>query len=114
VKVNPDRSLRTAAKADGGRWRFTDDFRLADEEMFAVVSLPPAADRNRFRLTVVRKGSQEVLAERDLTWSRQRREEALAFSPKDLAARGGGAGAYLVRFHAAGAVVVTRKFEIAP
>jgi hypothetical protein len=113
VKVHPGEALRVASRRDGRKWRFSDDFKPDDEEMHVVVSLPPAADRNEFRLTIVRKGSREVLAETHFTWSAGQDCQSYRFSPKDLAKRGG-AGDYRVRLHTAGALILRRKFEIEP
>lgn len=112
VKVRPGKALRLARRRDGPEWQFTNDFRSDREQMFAVLSLPPAADRNAFRLTVVRKGSSRVLAERELVWSAGRAELALPFSPRQVAEAGGGPGHYRLRFHGKDKVVFSRKFEI--
>jgi len=111
VKVHPGEALRVASRREGRKWRFTDDFKPDDDEMHVVVALPPAADRNEFRLTIVRKGSREVLAETQFTWSARQDCQSFRFSPKDLAERGG-RGDYQARLHTAGALILTRKFEI--
>ena len=113
VKLDAGKALRTAGGRDGDRWRFTDDFRPGQDKMFVLLALPRAADRNAFRLTIVRKGSTEVLAERELVWSAGDAERAYRFSPKAIAGRGG-QGDYRVRLHARDQVVMTRSFEIEP
>ena len=114
VKVDPGKALRLARERAGGKWHFTDDFRAADSVMHVLVSLPPVADRNSFRLTVVRKGSDDLLAEEEFTWSRQRRRREFRFSPSQIAERGGGPGHYRLRLHVEGQVALRRGFEIEP
>jgi len=112
VKVNPGKDFRTAAGRTDGQWEFTEDFHSSDETMYVVLRLPPAADRNAFRLTITPKGREEnVLAAHDFTWSRDGPSRGFAFSPQKIAA-GMGPGKYSANFYAGGERVMSRKFEI--
>ena len=111
VKVNPARDLRTGRLAKDDKLKFTDDFRADEEEMRVVLRLPPQADRNRFRVSIARKGRPEELAEESFAWSRKDESRPFVFSPRKLAGAAG-AGQYEVRFYSGSKLVMTRKFHL--
>jgi len=117
IKVNPDKDFLVAnGLAYDGKWPKTDTFRPGDEEMYVVLRLPPACDRNRFRITVIRKGTQRDLAKVDFMWQRNfpGGEKSFLFSPRKIAAAGGGPGEYQVKFYASDKPSMIREFKIVP
>jgi hypothetical protein len=87
--------------------------------MLVVVSLPPSADRNRFRITIVRKDARQDLASTEFVWSNSQvtgtgksAARSFEFSPRDIAAKGGGAGDYVVKFYSGPEPVMLREFKI--
>jgi len=112
IRVKASEALRTASDGAAGQWTWRGKLSATDERMFVVVALPPVCDRNAFRLTVRRKVKDApVLAEREFTWSRGAPTQSFPLSPRELA-EAGGRGDYVVEFHAAGQVVMQRKFKI--
>lgn len=114
VKIKPREDFRTASGFHNGRWKYTDKFSLDDETMFIVMRLPPAADRNPFKLTIARKDTGDILEEVDFVWDRSEPVRPLEFSPRDLAARGGGPGEYVAIFYSQAKQVMKKKFRIEP
>ena len=111
VKLHKRKDLRTARRLESNELKFTGDFRADEEQMLVVLHLPAAAARNRFRLTVRRKGRHDVLAEEQFTWSAEDTRRVFVFSPRALVAAGG-TGDFEVRFHSGERTVLKRKFEI--
>ena len=112
IKVNPGKALRTATELYDNKWTYKDDFKVTDEKMFVVVSLPPSCDRNRFRLVIVRKGDRQELAAKDITWTKKYKGFGYEFNPKAIAANGGGPGEYEVKFYSGPSPIMRRKFRI--
>lgn len=112
IKVDPRKALRTAREYYDGTWDFTDTFSRQAEKMYVVVALPSVADRNVFRVVIVRKDQREELAAVELTWSRRWRTRGLKFRPAEIAA--GGPGRFTVKFYAGADPVLTRGFTIRP
>ncbi len=92
VTINPAKALRTGQRALRQQWTFTDTFKAADKKMYVVVELPPACDRNPFKLTVVRKDQRQDLAVQEIRWSKEHKSFGYLFDPSQIAAKGGGAG----------------------
>ena len=113
VRLSAGKTLRTARYADDEKLKYTDDFRSDDERMVVVLRLPAEAARNPFRLTIARKGRDEVLAERDFVWSAEDQQHGFTFSPRDLA-QAGGVGDYDVHLYAGDRLVLKQDFEIDP
>ncbi|MHC4983582.1 MAG: CsgG/HfaB family protein [Planctomycetota bacterium] len=111
VKLSPARDLRTARVAEGGRLTFTDSFGADEQEMIVVLRLPAAADQNRFRISIVRKGADEELAAESFIWSRKDDVRRFVFSPRKLA-ESAGPGEYEVRFHSGPDVVMKHPFKL--
>ena len=114
IKVDPKKVLQTATRFYDGEWKTTDKFRTTDEKGIIVLSLPPEADRNVFKLTVVRKGTEEDLITQKVTWTSKWSAygHGWAFSPKDTAEKGGGPGTYTVKFYSGPKPVIRRDFTI--
>jgi len=114
IEVKEKEALRLSTGLFEGKWEEADQFSIHDNQMFVVVSLPPAADRNRFRIGIVPKGGREVIASQDIVWSRNfpQRGQGFPFSPKDLLAKAGGAGEFTVKLYSGEEPVLTRDFKI--
>lgn len=110
IRVDPSRVLRTARRR-GEDYEQTDDFTPADESFHAIIRLPEEAARNSFRLTVVRAGRSEVLAERTFRWEPGQREQRVRFDLAEITERGG-LGRYQLRFHSDAVVVLDRSFKV--
>ena len=112
VKISADNALRIASDLYDNRWAFTKEFRTTDTKMYVVVELPPACDRNDFKLTVVRKDQREDLASQAIRWSKQHKSFGYVFNPAEIAAKGGGAGEYEVKFYSGPEPVLRRPFRL--
>ncbi len=112
IKVNPGKALRTASELYDNKWTYKDQFEKADEKMYVVVSLPRSCDRNRFKITVVRKHQREDLAAQDVVWDKEYNGYGYVFSPKEIAANGGGPGPYEVKFYSGPEPIMRRDFWI--
>ena len=112
IKINPGKALRTAADLYDNQWTYTKKFKPTDDKMFVVVALPPACDRNPFRLVIVRKDQREELASLKFVWSRNRASFGYRFSPRRLAAAG--TGEYEVKFYSGPEPIMRRAFKIEP
>jgi len=112
IKVDPSKALRTAGELYDNKWTFTKDFSVDDEKMYVVVELPAVADRNNFRLTIVRKDQREDLAEKQITWTRKNKSYGYRFDPGAIAAAGGGPGTYTVKFYSGPEPVMTTDFHL--
>lgn len=111
VKIK-SKAIQTAKGLYDNKWEFSKKFSTTDEKMFVVVELPSSCDRNRFRITVVRKDERVDLAEKTFAWTTQYRTFGYDFSPKDIAAKGGGPGEYVVKFYSGPEPVLEQKFKI--
>ncbi len=113
IEVKEKDALLVASERVDGKWQETSEFSSGETSMFVVVNLPPAADRNRFRIVIVPKDSREVVARMDITWSRNfpERGEGFQFSPSEIAAKAG-AGDYTVKLYAGEEPVLMRDFQI--
>jgi hypothetical protein len=113
IKVSPD-DFRTAQDLYEGEWDFSDEFAADDDEAYVVLKLPACCDRNRFRLTIVRKDQREYLHEREFTWDAQYGRYGYRFSPQSVAAAGGGPGTYVAKFYSGQKPVLEHDFRIVP
>jgi hypothetical protein len=114
VRVGRD-AFRTAHRLDGTKWKGGKKFSLTDKQLLVVVKLPPECDRNHFRIVIWRKDTGAELAAAELTWQRQWSGEvgtAFAFTPADIAAKGGGPGKYAAGLYCAHEPVLTTDFQI--
>lgn len=113
ISVDPTKAFRTASDYYDGKYTFTSTFKASDAKMLSVVSLPACCDRNRFRITVVRKDSREDLVQVPIVWSRDWGDtHAFELSPKDIAAKGGGAGDYDVKFYSGEEPIFVNRITI--
>lgn len=112
IKVDTGKALRTASELYDNKWTYKDTFDASNDKMYVVVSLPASCDRNRFRLTIVRKDQREDLAAQDFQWDKKHRGFGYVFNPKEIAAKGGGAGEYEVKFYSGPEPILRRKFKI--
>jgi hypothetical protein len=106
-------ALRTARRRGDGTLKYTDGLRADEAQLHVVVALPPEAAGHSFRLAVVRKGSEEVLAEEHLLWPAGRARRTVTFSPRALA-DAAGAGTFHVKLYSGPHLVLQRDVEIGP
>ncbi len=88
IKLRGD-VLRTAAGRYDQKWDWQKKFTSEQKEFFVVVRLPPEADRNHFRIALVRKGQREDLAEQAFVWDKQHERFGYGFETAALVERGG-------------------------
>ena len=117
ITVNPDKDFRLASEIYDNKWTYKDSFAASDDRMFVVLRLPVNCDRNRFRVTIIREGERHDLAEQDIVWSKDFGDEkspgrGFEFSPRQIAAKGGGPGKYVVKFYSGPEPVMLRNFTI--
>ena len=110
VKIDPGRTLRVVRRDQWGDWKDTRRFRMDQNELHVLVSLPAEADRNEFRLMIARKDGEAPAVEEMFTWSRQQRERAFTYKPSELA--GDAPGKFEVRLYVRGAEPIKRTFRI--
>jgi len=112
IEVDKSKALRTAKELYDGEWVWQKNFKVDDQKMYVVVSLPATADRNLFKIKIIRKGTRKDLAVRDVKWNKKYKGFGYDFSPKQLAAGGGGAGTYTAKFYSGQKPVLTCDFQL--
>jgi hypothetical protein len=112
VTIDPGKTLRLASELYDNKWTFTDTFSATDTKMYVVISLPPACDRNPFKITIIRAGERTDLAMQEIRWSKEYGAYGYLFNPSDIAAKGGGPGQYEVKFYSGPEPVLRRSFRI--
>jgi hypothetical protein len=111
LRLDVDKTLRTARRTEGGELKFTDDFRAAEKEMVVALRLPAPARRNPFRLAIAKRSVDQPLVEREFVWSAKDAEREFVFSPSKLA-EAAGPGHFEARLHSGPQLVLKRGFEI--
>jgi len=112
IKLKTDKALRTASELYDNKWTWKDAFKATEEDMYVVVGLPWEADRNKFKIVIVRKGTRKPLATRDLTWTKKHSAYGYLFDPRLIARTGGGPGTYTIKFYSGPEPILTRDFRI--
>lgn len=112
IKVDPGKDLRTASELYDNKWEYADRFLTGDDKMYVVVQLPADADRNNFRITIVRKDERTDLAAQDIVWSSKYKTFGYLFNPSEIAKKGDGAGTYTIKFYSGPEPAMTRDFQI--
>jgi len=112
IKVDPKKALRTASELFENKWTYADSFPATAQQMYVVLELPASCDRNKFALKIVRKDQREYLAEQEIVWDGKYGSYGYLFNPAQIAAKGGGAGTYTVKFFSGPEPVITRDFQI--
>ncbi len=110
VKLKGD-VLRTAADFYDARWQWQDRFLPMDEQIIVAVKLPPEADRNNFRITIVPKESRGILAEQSFVWSKAHDRRGFPFAVKDIFEKAG-LGEYKAKLYSGPEPIATRSFQI--
>ena len=103
--------LKTASGLYDQEWEWQKEFLPDAEKLYLVVKLPPEADRNNFRLTIVPQESREVLAEEAFTWSKQHGRHGYAFAIKPIFDRGG-IGEYRAKLYSGPEPIAHYDFKI--
>ncbi len=112
IEVKPSEALRTATELYDNEWTWSDTFSRESDQMYVVLKLPACCDRNRFRLTIVRKDQRRDLAEKEIVWDAQYEGFGYTFNPSEIAAAGGGPGQYQVKFYSGPEPVMRHDFRI--
>jgi hypothetical protein len=110
IKVPKD-ALKIACDFYDQEWDWQDEFTPEMETVHVVVRLPPEADRNGFRITIVPKEGREILAETGFTWSKEHERESYKFPVKDLLERNG-YGDYQAKLYSGPTPIAWRNFRI--
>jgi len=76
-----------------------------------VVSLPPEADRNQFKVTIVPDEGREVMAEQAFTWTKQYGRFGYQFAVQPILEKGG-LGKYRAKLFAGPEPIAHYSFEI--
>ncbi|MGC9453910.1 MAG: CsgG/HfaB family protein [Phycisphaerae bacterium] len=113
IEVGPD-DFRTAQELYENKWDYADKFTADDDQAYLVLALPACCDRNRFRLTIVRKDQREYLYEHEFAWDAKYGRFGYGFSPREIAAAGGGPGRYVAKFYSGPEPVLEHTFTIEP
>jgi len=103
--------LKTASGLYDQEWEWQKKFLPDDDKLYLVVKLPPEADRNNFRLTIVPKNGREVLAEEAFTWSKQHERFGYAFAVQPIFERGG-LGEYRAKLYSGPEPIARYDFRI--
>jgi ribosome-associated translation inhibitor RaiA len=113
ISISGSKTIRLASgdKYDN-EYPWADEFAIDCERMLVVVMLPPECDRNQFCFTIVRKDQRENLVEETFVWNRANQDRAFQLSPAQIAAAGGGAGEYELKFYSGPEPVIRKKFKI--
>lgn len=116
VEVSGDAFRTASGPAYDGQWPYTKKFKTTDTRVYVVLKLPDSCNHNRFRVTIVRDGSQQDLALKNITWERGHGHlgVGLEFDIAALLSAGGGPGKYVAKFYAGAEPVLQAKFEIKP
>ena len=111
-----------------GEWEEEDEFTTSDKDAFVVLKLPPQCDRNRFKVKIAREDVRKDLLVQEVRWLRSKRPVfagspdmveggrigigVVKFSPRDIAAKGGGPGKYVAKFYAGPKPALVYEFDI--
>ncbi len=113
IKINPSEALIVAdGQKYDDKWPKAKKLSASADNAFVVLTLPVSCDRNRFGLTIVRKDDKADLVSQNLVWDRNQGEFVMSFSPKEIAAKGGGPGDYEVKFYSGPEPVIRMTFKI--
>jgi hypothetical protein len=110
IKLKGD-VLRTASDIYDNKWEWKERFQPTDEKVFAVVQLPPEADRNNFKITIVPKDSRDVVAEQEFVWSKQDDRKGFPFEVRRIIEKLG-PGEYKAKLYSGPEPIATRSFRI--
>ncbi len=110
IKLKGD-PIKTATELYDNEWDFEREIPGERESFFAVIKLPPEADRNQFKIAIVPKESREVLAERQFTWSKQYERYGYPFEVKPLLDKNG-YGEYKAKLYSGPEPIATYNFTI--
>ncbi|MDP7637678.1 MAG: CsgG/HfaB family protein [Phycisphaerae bacterium] len=118
IKVNQSKAFRTTSGLPyDGKWPYTDRFSAKSDKMYVMIKLPPECDRNRFRITIARKGVPKNIASTQVKWTRAMSAVGthVIFSPRKIAQESGGPGGYVVKFYSGSPKpVMTHNITITP
>ena len=112
ITVKESRDFRTASSLYDNKWDFTDSFKSTDAQGYLVLRLPASCDRNRFRITIIRKGTRESLFEHKFVWTKKFGGFGYGFKPSKIVEKAGGPGEFVAKFYSGPEPVMQHKFRI--
>lgn len=116
ITVKEDEDFRTASELYDNKWTWTNNFKSTDTQGYIVTTLPKVCDRNRFRITIIRKNAREDLSVEDIVWkavpTSDKTAHGITFSPKAIVEAGGGPGEYEAKFYSGPEPVMRHTFRI--
>jgi hypothetical protein len=110
IKLKGD-ILKTASGLYDNEYDWEKKFTPADESFLVVVQLPPEADRNDFKITIVPDKEREVLAEDAFTWDEKYERMGRRFAVQPIFEKGG-FRKYRAKLYSGPEPIATYKFEI--
>lgn len=110
IKLKGD-PVKTATELYDNKWDFQRNIPGERENFFVVIKLPPEADRNQFKVTIVPKEGRDVLAEQEFTWSKQYERFGYSFPVKPLLDKNG-YGEYKAKLYSGPEPIATYNFKI--
>ncbi len=112
IKVDESKDFRTASSLYDNKWEFTDKFSAGDTKGYVVVKLPASCDRNRFRITIIRKDTRKDLFVQDIVWTSKFGGFGYMFNPQAIVQAAGGPGEFEAKFYSGPEPVLRHKFRI--
>jgi len=110
VKLDSD-VLKTATDFYDQEWDWEKKVTPEDEKLYVVVHLPPEADRNNFKITIVPKGEREVVADKPFVWTKTVARRGYRFGVADIVARCG-YGEYQAKLYSGPEPIARYDFSI--
>jgi len=107
-----DDVLQTATALYDNKWDWQRRIAIGDGDFFVVVRLPSAADKNRFKLIILPKGTRTAAAERTFAWPGRSATYGLRFNAKKITAAHG-FGKFTAKIYSGSEPFATYDFEIA-
>lgn len=108
-----DKNFRTASECYDGQWQFTSKFKMSDPKVIVMLQMPSVADRNPFRIVIVRHDGREELASKEVMYDRawSERGQGFEFGIADLLKKGG-PGTFTAKLYQGPAPVLKYNFKI--
>ncbi|MBN2563278.1 MAG: hypothetical protein JXQ75_20350 [Phycisphaerae bacterium] len=103
--------LKTATDLYDQEWDWQKQILPEDGHFFVVVKLPPEADRNNFKITIVPKDERQILAEHSFVWAKGQECRGYRFDAKPIVDQHG-FGKYQAKLYSGPEPVARYDFSI--